>query len=646
LQVVTQRRSNMAKRKTDLEGRRSFLKGAAGGAAAALVANVHIAKAQQAQPTRVAAAVPSATALAAETGHVSTSVEVLTEGRSGSDYMLEVLQSLGFEYMAANPASSLRGLHESIINLGGNKGPELLTCCHEEQAIAIANGYFKIEGKPMATMVHSTVGLQHASMGIYNAFAGHEPVFIVVGNTIDGAKRRPGFDWPHSAQDLAATVRDCTKWDDQPTSLRAWGESAVRAYQIAVTPPMAPVLIIADSELQENPIPGDAKIHIPKLTLDAPPVGESGAVNELAKLLVNAENPVLMADRAINTQAGMGLLVELAETLQAPVISGRFPSRHPLGLGGGPAIRNADVILAMEVRDLYGTIYDFRDQLDRESYPLTKPGVKLATISISDLPMRSNYQDFERYTEVDIAIAGDVEATLPALIEACRKLITADRKLVLEERGKKIALAHHQENERARTSVTYAWDASPVSWARLSAELWDKINGKDWSMVGGGASRQWKIDKVYQTIPGGGAAGMGYGPPGAVGAALANRKYGRLSVSIQGDGDLMYSPGAFWTAAHHRIPLLTVMHNNRAYHQERMHVQRMANRHQRGIENAGIGTTLTDPNIDYATMARSMGLHGEGPITNPNDLGPALERAIASVEKGEPALVDVFTQPR
>jgi len=639
----------LAKRKTSPEGRRDFLKGAAGGAAA-LVANAHLAKAQEAAPARTGssvAAVPSASTLAAETGAVSTTVEVLTEERSGSDYMLEVIKSLGFEYIAANPGSSFRALHESIVNLGGNKSPELLTCCHEESSIGMADGYFKIEGKPMAVMVHSTVGLQHASMGIYNAFAGRVPVFIILGNTIDAVKRRPNFDWLHSAQDLAAMVRDYTKWDDLPISLRHFGESAVRGYKIAVTPPMAPVVIVTDSELAENPIPANAKIHIPKLTVDARPVGEPGAVSELAKWLVNAENPVIMADRAVRTAAGMKLLVDLAETLQAPVISGRFPSRHPLSLGGGRAlIGNADLILALEVQDLYGEIFNFRDQLDREAYPLTKSGVKLATIAVSDLPIKSNYQDFERYTEVDMAITGDVEATLPLLIDACRKLITSDRKTALEARGQKLAAAHAQARERARTEATYGWDASPISTARLSAEIWDKINAKDWSMVGGGASRLWNIDKVYQTIPGAGAGGMGYTAPGSVGAALANRKYGRLSVSIQGDGDLMYAPGVLWTAAHHKIPLLTVMHNNRAYHQEVMHVQRMANRHERGIENAGIGTTITNPNIDYAMVARGMGLHAEGPITNPNDLGPALERAIATVEKGEPALLDVVTQPR
>ena len=175
--------------------------------------------------------------------------------------------------------------------------------------------------------------------------------------------------------------------------------------------------------------------------------------------------------------------------------------------------------------------------------------------------------------------------------------------------------------ERARTEATYGWDSTPISTARLSAEIWEVVRDKDWSLVGGAPSRLWNVDTVYRTAGGGGAAGVGYSAPGSVGAALANRKYGRFSVAIQTDGDLMYAPGALWTAAHHRIPMMSVMHNNRAYHQEVMHIQRMANRHQRGITNAGIGTTITDPNIDYATIARGMGVYGEGPITDPKDLG-------------------------
>jgi thiamine pyrophosphate-dependent acetolactate synthase large subunit-like protein len=115
---------------------------------------------------------------------------------------------------------------------------------------------------------------------------------------------------------------------------------------------------------------------------------------------------------------------------------------------------------------------------------------------------------------------------------------------------------------------------------------------------------------------------------------------------IQGDGDFMYAPGVWWTAAHHKIPLLALMHNNRAYHQETMHLQRMAGRHNRGITRAHIGTTIDNPNIDYAKIAQGMGVHAQGPITDPNELGPAIKRALEVVKRGEPSLIDVVTQPR
>jgi acetolactate synthase-1/2/3 large subunit len=618
--------------------RRGFLKGTAAGAAA-LAVKPSATKAQQ-------VATPSAAALAAETGQVPA-VEVLTADHPGADFMVDILKPLGFEYVCANPGSSFRALHESIVNYGGNKSPELITCCHEEQSVAMADGYSKIEGKPLAVMAHSTVGLQHASMAIYNAFAAQSPAFIILGNTIDATARRPGVEWLHSAQDAASMVRDYSKWDDLPISLGHFAESATRAYKIAMTPPMGPVLLVADSDLQETPMEPGAKLRIPKLTLNGPPAADAAAVSEIAKLLVAAQNPVILADRAVRTPAGMQLLVELAETIQAPVASGKFPSHHPLNQAGGRGlIANADLIVGLEVPDLWGAVNSFRDQLHRSSQSLTKPNAKIVSISASDLDIKSNYQYFERYPEADISVAADAEATLPYLIEACRRLLTADRKRALEERGKKLAAAHEQGLERARTEAAYGWDSTPISTARMAAEIWNQVKDKDWSLVGGTPSRLWNVDKHYQTISGGGAAGVGYAAPASVGAALANRKYGRLSVSIQNDGDLMYAPGVLWTAAHHRIPLLSVMHNNRAYHQEVMHIQRMANRHQRGITNAGIGTTLTDPFVDYATVARGMGVHGEGPITDPKDLGPAIKRALEVVQRGEPALVDVVTQPR
>ena len=197
--------------------------------------------------------------------------EVLTQDSAGSDYMLDVLKSLGLDYVCANPGSSFRGLHESVVNRGGNSNPEMITCCHEESSVAMAHGYFKVEGKPIGVFAHGTVGLQHASMAIYNAYCDRVPVYIVLGNTLDATLRQPGFEWLHSVQDAAAMVRDYIKWDDTPASLPHFGESAVRAYKIAMTPPYGPVVIVADTELQERPVPEGLALRVPKLTLTSPP---------------------------------------------------------------------------------------------------------------------------------------------------------------------------------------------------------------------------------------------------------------------------------------------------------------------------------------------------------------------------------------
>jgi acetolactate synthase I/II/III large subunit len=636
--------------------RRSFLKSAAitGAAAFAGGAAPPAARAPQAGASRPASA-PSLPKENDPTGEV----DVLTTDRPGGDFMVDVLKALNFEYVAANPGSSFRGIHESLINYGGNTAPELITCCHEESSVAMAHGYSKAEGRPMAVLCHGTVGLQHASMAIYNAYCDRVPIYILAGNTVDATMRRPGVEWDHSAQDAAAMLRDYVKWDDLPASLPHFGESAVRAYKIAMTPPMMPVLVVIDGGLQEDPVSPEvkARLRVPKLTLTSPPQGDSAAVAETARLLVSAENPVIIADRVARTPAGMAHLIELAELLQAAVIDqgGRmnFPSRHPLNQSGGRQIlASADVILGLELTDFWGTVDAFRDSLIRSSRSIVRPGTKLVSITTGDLFMKANYQDVQRYPEVDLAMAADAEATLPALIEACKRLVTAERKNAFQDRGKRLADASKRAIDRARADATYAWDASPISTARLSAELWAQLKTEDWALVAesgnisGWPVRLWNFDKHHQFLGGSGGAGVGYGAPAAVGAALSNRKRGRLSVTIQGDGDFMYAPGVWWTAAHHKVPLLAVMHNNRAYHQEVMHVQRMANRHTRGVTRASIGTTITEPNIDYAKIVAGMGIHSQGPVTDPKDLGPAIKRAIGVVKRGEPSLIDVVTQPR
>jgi thiamine pyrophosphate-dependent acetolactate synthase large subunit-like protein len=305
------------------------------------------------------------------------------------------------------------------------------------------------------------------------------------------------------------------------------------------------------------------------------------------------------------------------------------------------------VILGLEVEDFWGMLHAVRDQQERTFRSITRPGVKLLNISVAQSPLRTNYQDFQRYQEFDLSITADPQTTLPALTEAVRRLVTSDRRIAFQNRGKMLAEARQKAIERERVEATYGWNSSPISLSRLSAEVWAQVKNEDWAGGRQLESFQWNYEKYHQYDHFRSAQGAGGRLPAAVGAALAHRKHGRFYVFLQKDGDLMYAPGALWTAAHHRIPFLSVMQNNRAYHAEVMHIQSMANRHERGtFDRAGIGTKLEDPNIDFAKLAQSMGWYAEGPITNPNDLGPAIRRAIAVVKRGEPALLDTVTQPR
>jgi acetolactate synthase-1/2/3 large subunit len=632
-------------------GRRNFLKGVTLTGAAALAPAV---VAQTTPPKNPARAVPTPN-LAVET--LPPPADPSNQTSSGGDFMVDVLKTLDIDYLAMNCASSFRGLHEAVINYAKNVKPEILTCTHEEIAVAMGQGYAKIEGRPMAMICHGTVGLQHASMAMYNAWCDRVPVYVMIGNIIEGDKRAPGVEWVHSAIDPAALVRDFVKWDDQPASLQHFAESAVRAYKIATTPPMGPVLLSLDAELQENPIPDRERLRIPKFVKVMPPVGDPGALAEAAKVLVAAQYPVLICDRLARTPAGMARLIELAETLQCAVVDqgGRmnFPSRHALNqtFRRAAVVGEADVILAIEMNDLYGAVNSFSDRIVRTTRPIFKPDAKIVTLGSRDLFLKANYQDFGRFNDVDLAIAGDGEASLPALTEQIKRLVDAGRKSAFEARGKKLAEAHLAARERARSDATIGWNASPITTARMCAELYSQIKDEDWSLVGNGINinwprRLWNMDRSYRWNGNSGGFGIGYNAPASAGAALANKRHGRLSVAIQGDGDLMFAPGTLWTAAHHRIPILYVLLNNRAYHQELMYMQAMAARHGRSVENSHIGITITDPNIDYATVAKGFGVYAEGPITDPKDLGPALKRAVAVVKRGEPALVDVVTDPR
>jgi thiamine pyrophosphate-dependent acetolactate synthase large subunit-like protein len=624
--------------------RRDFFKGAALGAAGLVVGGPHATADTVAVPPQPSVELPTSAhdlSYAPEQAGGSPSAIATPQGRPASDFMVDVLKKIGFEYAAINPGSTFQGLHESFLNHGNNTAPELLTCLHEEAAVAMAHGYAKAAGKPMLVMVHGTVGLLHSSMALFQAWADRVPVFVIVAHN-----RNPSgvINRPHSAQDMGLLVRSFVKYDDEATTLERFAESAMRAYRIAMTPPMGPVLLTVAAELQESIVSNMPRI--PELTLSSPPQGDAAAVREAARLLVGAQNPLIQIAKLGRTPKAWDLLIELAEMIQAPVdVMGyaswqKFPSWHPLYGTGGRGY-TPDVTLGLEVADM-----SVPARVARAN------GRKTISISSEHLFQGSNIHDFGRYADVDLVIAADAEATLPALIEEIRRQTTSERKTAFQTRGARVAAAHKEIQIAGIEDASYGWDASPVSVPRLIAELGAQIANDDWAIVSGHQfTGDWQRrllnhDKPYRYNGDCGGFGIGYDTPASVGTALAHKKAGRLSVGIVGDGDLNFSPGVIWTAAHHKIPVLLIVHNNRAYHAEVMIIQRMCGVRGRGNANAHIGNVITDPNINYAQMAKAYGMYSEGPIENPKDLAGAYQRALAKVRAGEPALIDVISQPR
>ena len=369
----------------------------------------------------------------------------MTQTSSGGDFMVDVLKTLDIDYCAINCASSFRGIQEAMINYGNNTKPEILTCTHEEIAVAMAHGYAKMEGKPMAMMCHGVVGLQHAAMALYNAWCDRVPVYVMIGNIVEADKRAPGAEWVHSALDPAALVRDFLKWDDQPASLQHFAESAVRAYKIATTPPMGPVLLSLDAELQENPI----------ADREAPAHSQARQGGAAAGRFRRGRRAGEDAGRGREPGAGLRPAGAHARRHGAPGRARRDPAmrggrqRRPHELPDAPSaqpelqprasLTQADVVLGLETNDIWAAVNSFTDRIVRTSRSTSKKGAKIVTLGTRDLYLKSNYQDFARYQDLDLAIAGDGEASLPALTEAVKRLVDDGRKSAFEARGKKLA---------------------------------------------------------------------------------------------------------------------------------------------------------------------------------------------------------------
>jgi thiamine pyrophosphate-dependent acetolactate synthase large subunit-like protein len=552
----------------------------------------------------------------------------------GSDVVADTLRALDIPYIALTPGASYRGLHDSIVNYLGNAAPQMLLCVHEESAVAIAHGYAKVTGKAMAAAVHSNVGLQHASMAMFNAWCDRIPV-LVLGATgpVDAVKRRPWIDWIHTARDQGALVRDYTKWDDQPASPAAAREALIRANWIANTAPQGPIYVNLDAEMQEAKLteqlpPIEAARYAPPVATAAP----AGLIDKAASLLKSARQVVILAGRASRSEAAWNARVALAEALNASVVTdlktgASFPTDHPLHAGAPrdvtpdtvPAIRTADVILSLDWVDLAGALRAVG----------SSPAAKIIQVSLDHRIHNGWSMDYQALPPVDLFLSADPDLVVPELLKAIGvggkpRAAAAPRTFAphAEPAGftnEDIARILRQVLGDRRASLTHL----PISWEG------------DW----------WTFRHPLDYLGSDGGGGVGGGPGISVGAALALKNSGRLPIAICGDGDYLMGVTAVWTAVHYKIPLLFVIANNRSFYNDELHQERMARMRARPIENKWIGQRMADPEIDLAAMGRAQGAAGFGPVTGPVDLAPALTQAIAAVDAGGVAIVDVRVEP-
>ncbi len=578
----------------------------------------------------------------------------------GSDVVVDLMKAFDIEYTAFNPGATFRGIHDSIVNYGGNYKPEVIFCHHEEISVAVAHGYAKAKGKPMIAIVHNMVGLQHASMAIFNAYIDRVPMMVLGGTgPMNTKRRRPRIDWIHTALVQGNQVRDYVKWDDQPYSLADVPDSFIRGYRIATTDPTAPIYINYDADIQEDAI--SSLVEVPDVTRYAAPApmqANPDALRRAAQLLVNAQTPLIIADTLGRNPKTVPALIELAELLAIPVVDKgarfNFPTVHPLDVtdGAREILQKADVILALDLADLYGSLTTVSKRTRNCEY-LTSPSVKIISISMNDMLVHSWANDFQALQAVDVPMSADTAIAVPELTRLCRELLGNDakKKAAIETRQRELADKHNSRRAKWLADAQAKGSQNEISTAWLALEIGEAIKRENWVLVNGTsngwARRLWDFTKPNQYLGASGGAGLGYGPGASIGAALALKGSGKLAVAIQSDGDMLMTSSALWTAAKHRIPLLMVMHNNQSYYNSEEHGLEVAKFRNRPVENAPIGTHVDDPAVDFAKMAQSFGVNAEGAVRNPADLRPALERGVKFVkEKQLPYLVDVIAEPR
>ena len=570
-----------------------------------------------------------------------------------SDVIADLIRQYDFPYITLNPGASYRALHDSLVNRNNNE-PEMLLCQHEKIAVQIGHGYAKACGEPLCVIVHNVVGLLHSVMGIYYAYVDRAPVFIVgATGPLDEGKRRPRVDWDHTANVQGQACREYVKWDYQPGGIQGVPDSFARAYSVMMTEPQGPIYMCYDAWLQESPLTEDIKLpekSTPRVASKLAP--ESKALEQIAEKILSADWPVLMPQYVGRRAVGFDNMVALAETVGTPVCDVlsrlNFPTEHPLDCRFMPKVFNdADLIVGLDCRDWEGRTH-FNDRVNRKMKPHYPENCEWVDIGFADIEISKWAMGYQRFPECSQRVLGDTDLAIPELTEICANRIKGDSNLQKKIQERSAAVKELYDKQRAKwlEQSKENWDAQPISLARLATEVYGVIKNEDWVLTTNAfenwALKLWDFDKGYRWP--GKPLGTGTQIGMALGVALAHRGKGRLVVDCQTDGDLMFDVGALWWATKHKVPMLAVMHNNRAYYNDWEHQITIAEQRGTPVERAYIGMDIYGPEPDFATIAKGFGWYAEGPIEDPNEIAGAVQRAMEKVKQGIPALVDTITQ--
>jgi len=556
----------------------------------------------------------------------------------GSDVAAQMLRRMGIRYVSLTPGASYRGLHDSLVNHLGNERPGMLLCLHEDHAVAVAHGYAKVTGEPMACALHSNVGLMHGMMSMYNAWCDRAPM-IVIGATgpLDNEQRRPWIDWIHTTRDQGALVRSFVKWDDLPSSAQALVEGMARANILTRTAPTAPVYVCLDAGLQESKLEQEPEWpDLSRFTAPAPARPAQSTVDAAVALLNKAARPVLLIGRGARSDTAWQARIKLAERLGAVVMTdlksgAMFPTDHPahvvppfnvLGKGARELLCETDLILALDWVDLAGAM--------KQASAAGKVSARVISATLDHHLANGFNMDYQGLAPVDVSMACDPDMAVTELLAA------------LGPGSKK----PWRERPAAKPPKN---DGSAITLNLVASTLRAAFN--DPNEVGfASLCKGWPIDiwphqhpLAYMGKDGGG--GIGSGPGISIGAALALHERGKLAVAVLGDGDFMMGSNALWTAAHYGIPLLILINNNLSYFNDELHQETVARTRGREPKNRWIGQRVADPDPDIAKLTEAQGGIGIGPIKNAADVKAAIDKGVAALRAGKVCVIDLHIPP-